>query len=91
MTSPWLFTLRITPSDHNENGRVCVSDHDENSRVCVGRVPWGLPDENDKGIAAHKTTIELFFEHRKICKRTIARDQAAYSFIAKSKIDVEEK
>ena len=48
--SPWLFTLRITPSDHNENGR-----------VCVGRVPWGQPDENDKGIAAHKTTIKIIF------------------------------
>ena len=86
MTSPWLFTLRITPSDHNENGRVCVSDHNENGRVCVGRVPWGQPDENDKGIAAHKTTIKIiFFDHRRICKRIIARDQAAYSFIAKSK------
>ena len=53
--------LRITPSDHNENGRVCVSDHNENGRVCVGRVPWGQPDENDKGIAAHKTTIKIIF------------------------------
>ena len=61
MTSPWAFTLRITPSDHNENGRVCVSDHNENGRVCVGRVPWGQPDENDKGIAAHKTTIKIIF------------------------------
>ena len=61
MTPPWLFTLRITPSDHNERGRVCVSDHVENGKVCVERVPWGQPDENDKGFEAHKTTINLFF------------------------------
>ena len=50
-----------------------------------------MPDENDKGSAAHKTTINLFFTTEGYVKWTIARDQAAYSFIAKSKIDVEEK
>ena len=40
-----------------------------------------------KGIAsAQDHSIKLFFDHRRICKckRVIARDQAAYSFIAKS-------
>ena len=24
-------------------------------------IPWGQPDENDKGIAAHKITIKIIF------------------------------
>ena len=57
---------------------------------------WGeyrgdSPMKMIRALQRTRPRLKLFFDHRRICKRIIARDQAAYSFIAKSKIDVEEK